>query len=120
LKNEKLFQVCYERHDTENEKLLYKIGQGHIEKHFGGKSNLLVGISVLEKSISKGFERGERMLFLGYFNKRFGSDKTDIQLFEETRNIKNLRIMIIKLIIEFAYLKELGPRKRNLQIRFFR
>lgn len=44
-----LYKVCVQRQDTQNGRILYKIGQGHIFHKFGNLSNYETGISFFGK-----------------------------------------------------------------------
>jgi hypothetical protein len=55
-----LYQICHQRTDSRNGRILYKIGQGHIFHQFGQSSDYQTGISFLEQSISKGYRHAIR------------------------------------------------------------
>jgi hypothetical protein len=75
------YQVCYERQETHDGRIIYKIGQGHIFHQFGKLFNYQAGISFLEKSISNGYKHAIQLLCLCKLKQKFGFHKTYQQIF---------------------------------------
>jgi TPR repeat protein len=82
------FEICLERTDTNNRRLLYKIGKGHLEKIYGERCNFEEGIHFLKRSISKGFSKAITFLCLHLLRKRFGEEKTLSELYLESEKLK--------------------------------
>jgi TPR repeat protein len=83
------FEICLERTDTNNGKILYKIGKGHLTKIYGEKSNFEEGISFLKKSISRGFIKAIPFLCLYFLKRRFGEEISPAELYSESEKLKD-------------------------------
>jgi hypothetical protein len=83
------FDICLERTDTNNGKILYRIGKGHVEKIYGERSNFEEGVSFLEKSISAKFRKAIPFLCIHLLKRRFGEDKKPTDLYEESEKLKD-------------------------------
>jgi hypothetical protein len=83
------YDICLERTDSNHEKILYRIGKGHIEQIYGERSNFEEGAIFLERSIAKGFKKATPFLCIHLLKKRFGEDKTPTELYSESERLKD-------------------------------
>jgi hypothetical protein len=81
-----LYDICNERTDSLKGLIHYKIGQCHILKQYGNSSNLEIGLFFLEKSISNGYNRAIRLLFITRLNQKFGFEKNRPKYFYNQSN----------------------------------
>jgi TPR repeat protein len=83
------FEVCLQRKDTSNSRLLFRIGKGLIQRSDENQSILEEGISFLEKSVFRRYPKAPPFLCLTLLKQRFGFDKSPTELFSMSRKFKD-------------------------------